>query len=113
LHLSDDGEGNWGRTISRWFNPKGRKVILSIEDKAMYESGERCWVFHSLRHTFGTFGARIGLKENIQMRLMGHATKFDGSEYRRYAGDIHPAHLLEGLKELDYGLDLSPIMGLY
>jgi integrase len=110
-YLIADADGNWGRQVSRWFNPKARAAILTSAEQAMHKSGEKTWVFHSLRHTFISQCQHHQLNPRIESRYVGHKDMAVTDVHRRYAGDFRPQAMLNEVRKVDYQIDLSPIMG--
>lgn len=99
---------HYRRPVSRWFNETDRAF------KRKFLSAERAdkMHFHHFRHTWiqqAQDQARVVDKLSKEMR--GHTS--DTATSRSYVDINLVQALLEELQKLDYGLDLSPIMGLY
>lgn len=112
-HLTVDEDGNWGRQVSRWFNPKARAAILTPEEQTMHKTGEKTWVFHSLRHTFISQCQHHQLNPRIESRYVGHKDTEVSDVHRRYAGDFRPKAMLDEIRKVNYEIDLSAIMNRY
>ena len=112
--VCDHGEGNWGRKMSRWFNDRFRPIFLTDEELSNHKSGKKNYCFHSLRHSWiAQAQNQAQMNPRIEMRLTGHADAFISDEHARYGKDMHPSIMLKELVKLDYGLDLSAVMGRY
>jgi integrase len=107
-------DGNWGRKVSRWFNNRLRPAFLTAKELADHQSRRKSYCFHSLRHTWiAQAQNQAQMHPRIEMRLTGHADAFISEEHARYGKDMHPSIMLKELVKLDYGLDLSAVMGRY
>ncbi|VGO22001.1 site-specific integrase [Pontiella sulfatireligans] len=105
---------DWRNAMSHWFNVILRPRFLSEDELADHQAGRKTFSFHSLRHTFISQAQnQARMNPRIEMRLCGHMDRFISVVHARYGSDLHPAVLLEELVKLDYGLDLSKVMGRY
>ena len=108
------GDGNWGRKVSRWFAGVLRPRFLTEGELEDVRARRKSYCFHSLRHTFISFAQnQARMLPRIEMRMTGHADPFISEIHARYGKDLHPSVMLEELVKLDYGLDLSSLMGRY
>lgn len=81
-----------------------QKFLLADREKPLH--------FHHFRHTWNQQGQnQARMLKHIRHEMAGH-TSSDATPLT-YTGYELAAAMLEEFKKLDYGLDLSPIMGLY
>lgn len=107
IQLFDDvkwsEDHDYKRPVERWY-PKFRRKFLS-SDRA------KVMKFHSLRHTFAQQAQnQARMNDRIRKELGGWQV---GEIAERYSGQHIVENLFPELQKLDYGIDLSPIMGLY
>lgn len=105
--------GDWGKAASQWFGIF-RKHFLT-EDELARAKDKSWWLnFHSFRHTFiGYAQNQAHMRQGVAEQLTGHARTDTSEVHLGYAGEFTLAILHEELSKLDYGLDLSPLQGLF
>lgn len=103
MKLSRDDRGKYNKNFSNWFlgttNCQGFLRAYVTEDKQKN--------FHSFRHTFINTLKQLEVQEVTISELVGHAN--DSITTGRYGKPFAPVALLEKLKLVDYGVDLSPL----
>jgi len=82
--------------LGRWFQNINRSHITKDRKK----------VFYSIRHNFITALKQAGVDPHVNDELTGHAAQ---GEIKRYAKPFFASVLLDSLKKVDYGLDMTAI----
>lgn len=87
-----DGYSN---AFGKWYQRFNRQHVSDDPKK----------VFHSMRHTVADTLKQAGVQEVVIAEIMGHAN--DSMTTGRYGKRYQPKVLLEALKQLDYGIDIT------
>lgn len=94
----EKGKAGYGSAISKWFNPRLRK--LGITDKLI--------VLYSTRHTLATVLKAKDVQEFTISEILGH--KVESMTVGRYGKKLEPEKLLEALSKAVFEEALSSLM---
>jgi integrase len=89
------------RSFSRWFNEKLKPKFLDPGNTT--QNG-----FHSIRNTFIKQAQnQANMQDRAIMEMTGHQPRDVSDIHVGYSGKLKPDRLIEEMKKLDYGLDIS------
>lgn len=111
-----ENSNSYSHYFEKWYNGTFRKYVIVDEEERARKP------FHSLRHTFINWffqNVRSQDRDNSAVKgLVGHleseeqrmiAALLQGITWETYSQELNPVPMMETLKLLDYGVDLSSL----
>ncbi|MBT3013552.1 MAG: site-specific integrase [Candidatus Thiodiazotropha sp. (ex Lucina aurantia)] len=104
-----EGNNNWGRAATRWFNGENKKGYLEQCGIPKTDGKGKRKNLHSFRYTWITQAKHNKLDHDMRRELCGHASGRKSDVHDNYEGDYPLADRKKAMNKLAFNFDVEAI----